>query len=62
MHMKKPNDNHQQQLIERLHNHEAVIGILGLGYVGLPLVFRFTEVGFKAGCCDTIGQIPRQAG
>jgi len=26
---------------------EAVVGIVGLGYVGLPLVLRFTDVGFR---------------
>ncbi|MGH8397252.1 MAG: nucleotide sugar dehydrogenase [Gammaproteobacteria bacterium] len=45
--MKNSTDNYQQQLIERLCNHQAMIGIVGLGYVGLPLVLRFTEVGFK---------------
>lgn len=31
---------------QRFNNKEAVIGILGLGYVGLPLMLRFKEVGF----------------
>ncbi len=35
------------QLIERIKSKQAVIGILGLGYVGLPLMLRFTAVGFK---------------
>jgi UDP-N-acetyl-D-glucosamine dehydrogenase len=34
-------------LIEKLNNKTAVIGIVGLGYVGLPLVLRFVEVGYK---------------
>lgn len=33
--------------IERYKNKKAVIGVLGLGYVGLPLILRFVEVGFK---------------
>lgn len=33
-------------LSERLQAREAVIGILGLGYVGLPLMLRFSEVGY----------------
>jgi len=35
------------QLIERIGRKEAVIGIVGLGYVGLPLVLRFSEMGFR---------------
>ncbi len=31
----------------RLDQKEAQIGILGLGYVGLPLMRRFTEVGYR---------------
>ncbi|WPL19452.1 UDP-N-acetyl-D-glucosamine 6-dehydrogenase [Thiorhodovibrio winogradskyi] len=34
------------KLIDRLNNREAQIGILGLGYVGLPLMLRFSEVGY----------------
>jgi UDP-N-acetyl-D-glucosamine dehydrogenase len=35
------------QLLAKLNSREAVIGIYGLGYVGLPLVLRFAEVGYK---------------
>lgn len=35
-----------QQLIEKIQGKEAKIGIVGLGYVGLPLVLRFSEMGF----------------
>ncbi|HVY49926.1 MAG TPA: nucleotide sugar dehydrogenase [Devosia sp.] len=34
-------------LIEKLNNKSAVIGIVGLGYVGLPLLLRFAEVGYR---------------
>ena len=34
-------------LLSRLKNRQATIGILGLGYVGLPLALRYTEVGYK---------------
>ena len=37
----------KQSLIEKLNNKSAVIGIVGLGYVGLPLVLRYVEVGYK---------------
>lgn len=35
-----------KQLIEKITAKRAVIGIVGLGYVGLPLVLRFSEMGF----------------
>lgn len=34
-------------LLEKLNSKSAVIGIVGLGYVGLPLVLRYAEVGYK---------------
>ncbi len=34
-------------LIERILNREAVVGVIGLGYVGLPLVMEFCRAGFK---------------
>ena len=34
-------------LCDRLDSRTAVIGIVGLGYVGLPLVLRFCEVGYR---------------
>jgi UDP-N-acetyl-D-glucosamine dehydrogenase len=36
----------KEQLIQKIKTCEAVVGIVGLGYVGLPLMLRFTEVGF----------------
>lgn len=39
--------NQLNELLGRLERKEAVIGIIGLGYVGLPLIFRFAEAGFK---------------
>lgn len=44
----KPGDNdHQQALLERLSNRTAVVGIVGMGYVGLPLALTYVEAGFK---------------
>jgi UDP-N-acetyl-D-glucosamine dehydrogenase len=37
----------KQQLIDQLRSKTAVIGVVGLGYVGLPLALRFAEVGFR---------------
>lgn len=34
-------------LIKKLKEKRAVIGIVGLGYVGLPLMLRYCEVGYK---------------
>ena len=34
-------------LINKLDTKQAVIGIAGLGYVGLPLMLRFHEVGYR---------------
>ena len=35
------------KLIERIKSKEALIGVIGLGYVGLPLVIRFGEEKFR---------------
>ena len=32
--------------LNRIADKSAVIGIVGLGYVGLPLMLRFAEVGY----------------
>ena len=34
-------------LIQKLRDRSAVIGIVGMGYVGLPLMLRFNEVGYR---------------
>src|SRR5215471_1071246 len=34
-------------LLQKIKSHEATIGVIGLGYVGLPLVLRFAEERFK---------------
>lgn len=39
--------NTKQQLLNKISDKTAVIGIVGLGYVGLPLMLRFAEVGYK---------------
>jgi UDP-N-acetyl-D-glucosamine dehydrogenase len=38
---------HLQQLAAKLHDRKAVIGIIGLGYVGLPLTLRYADAGFR---------------
>ncbi len=34
-------------LVEKFARKEAVVGIVGLGYVGLPLLLRYAEAGFQ---------------
>jgi UDP-N-acetyl-D-glucosamine dehydrogenase len=36
-----------QHLIDKFKSRNAIVGIVGLGYVGLPLAIRFAEVGIK---------------
>lgn len=36
-----------QKLKEKMENKRAVVGIIGLGYVGLPLAVEFGDQGFK---------------
>ena len=40
-------------LREKINKKEALVGVIGLGYVGLPLVLRFWEVGFAVLGFDT---------
>ena len=41
------NFNKFKNLIVKIENKKITIGIVGLGYVGLPLALRFAEVGFN---------------
>jgi len=36
-----------KQLLQKIESKKAVIGVIGLGYVGLPLVREFTRAGMK---------------
>jgi UDP-N-acetyl-D-glucosamine dehydrogenase len=36
----------KDELLEKIRSRQARIGIIGLGYVGLPLVLRFGDEGF----------------
>jgi UDP-N-acetyl-D-glucosamine dehydrogenase len=37
----------KQELINKLKNRDAITAVLGLGYVGLPLVMAFGEAGYR---------------
>jgi UDP-N-acetyl-D-glucosamine dehydrogenase len=39
--------NYKQQIIEKIESNTEVVGIIGLGYVGLPLAVNFAEAGVK---------------
>jgi len=38
---------HQEASIAKFKSKEAIIGIVGLGYVGLPLMLRYNAIGFR---------------
>ncbi|MDH4226872.1 MAG: nucleotide sugar dehydrogenase [Deltaproteobacteria bacterium] len=37
----------KEKLLEKIEKRSALIGVIGLGYVGLPLVLRFCDEGFR---------------
>lgn len=39
--------SHKQALLDQLNNRTATLGIVGLGYVGLPLAVEFAKEGFN---------------
>jgi len=43
----------KEKLIKKFSDKSATIGIIGLGYVGLPLAIRYAEVGYKVIGFDT---------
>ncbi|MFK3680388.1 nucleotide sugar dehydrogenase [Pseudomonas sp. NPDC088890] len=38
---------YKEQIIDKFKSKQAVIGIVGLGYVGLPLMLRYSAVGYR---------------
>src|ERR1041385_7958232 len=38
--------NHLEALRRKIETHQANVGVVGLGYVGLPLVVEFAHAGF----------------
>ncbi len=43
----EPINRHAAALVERFASRTALVGVIGLGYVGLPLALRFAEAGFR---------------
>ncbi|UCG41805.1 MAG: nucleotide sugar dehydrogenase [candidate division WOR-3 bacterium] len=37
----------KNELVQRLEDKQSIIGIVGLGYVGLPLMLRYQEAGYR---------------
>ena len=46
-------------LKQKIENRSAHVGIIGLGYVGLPLALRFSAVGFKVTGLDVDANKPK---
>ena len=36
-----------ENLVEKMESRSAVIGVVGMGYVGQPLALQFSKVGFE---------------
>jgi UDP-N-acetyl-D-glucosamine dehydrogenase len=48
MEMERLNENNiYERLIEKIENKSAIIGVIGLGYVGLPLAVEKAKAGYK---------------
>ncbi|MFI5348419.1 MAG: nucleotide sugar dehydrogenase [Elusimicrobiota bacterium] len=41
-----------EELLNKIRTHEARVAVMGLGYVGLPLVRLFASKGFRVIACD----------
>ena len=39
--------NNKEKLLQKIRENKEVVGIIGLGYVGLPLALSFAEAGVK---------------
>lgn len=39
--------SHHQTLLKRIKSGDAVIGVVGMGYVGQPLALRYADAGYK---------------
>lgn len=40
-------ENLREKVTRKFKNKEALVGIVGLGYVGLPLMLRYNSIGFR---------------
>ena len=49
----------KDQLLAKIENRTACIGVVGLGYVGLPLGLEFAKAGFKVIGYDVSDRVVR---
>ena len=49
-----------EDLRERIESRDALIGVIGLGYVGLPLALAFSKEGFEVTGIDIDAEKVRQ--
>ena len=45
--MKKSENPYKKQLLTKIKNKTAILGVIGLGYVGLPLAVEKAKAGYK---------------
>lgn len=45
--MKKNENPLKKELLNRIKNKSAILGVIGLGYVGLPLAVEKAKAGYK---------------
>jgi UDP-N-acetyl-D-glucosamine dehydrogenase len=50
----------KQLLLDKIHNRSACIGVVGLGYVGLPLAVEFARAGFRVVGYDLSDPVVRE--
>ena len=46
----------KQELLQKIESRQAKLGIVGMGYVGLPLAVAFAKVGFRVVGLDVIAE------
>ena len=50
----------KQLLLDKVQNRSACVGVVGLGYVGLPLAIEFARAGFRVVGYDISDQVARE--
>lgn len=55
-----PENSAAEVLLAKIHRREATVGVIGLGYVGLPLVLAFGRAGFPVRGFDIDPKKPEQ--
>ena len=46
-----------RELLDRIQDRSALIGVVGLGYVGLPVATTFASAGFRVGVDTATGRV-----